>query len=145
MQRRTLGGVSRADSVVERILQSPAHRVLSGSTALVRYQDHRSGTEHTVPVTYADTHQGLVVLVGDADASNWWRNFTDMGQAQVLARGRWTPMTAHALRGEVDPEAVTPLLRAYAARFPKVVKKLSGDTLEERVAGAVVVWLRAAS
>ena len=41
-------------------------------------------------------------------------------------------------------EAVEPLLRSYALRFPKVVKSLDGDNLEERVRGAVVVWLRPA-
>jgi hypothetical protein len=68
-----------------------------------------------------------------------------MGQVQVLVAGRWTPMTAHTLLGSQDPDAVTPLLRSYAARHPNVVKSLDGDTLEERVEGAVVVWLRPAA
>jgi hypothetical protein len=137
--------VSRANSVVEAILQSPAHRILSGTTVLLRYRGRRTDTEHTLPVQYADTHHGLVVLVGESDTKTWWRNFTDMGQVQVLLRGRWVPMTAHALHGDADPEAVTPLLRSYAARYPRVVKRLDGDTLEERVAHAVVVWLRPAT
>jgi hypothetical protein len=40
---------------------------------------------------------------------------------------------------------VTPLLRSYASRFPKVVTSLDGDTLEQRVERAVVVWLRPAA
>ena len=68
-----------------------------------------------------------------------------MGQTQVLLAGTWVPMTAHALLGSEDPDAVTPLLRSYATRFPKVVKSLDGDTLEERVEHAVVVWLRPAA
>jgi deazaflavin-dependent oxidoreductase (nitroreductase family) len=133
-----------ANSVVEKILTSPAHRILSGSTVLIRYQGRRTGTEYTTPVQYADAHVGLVVLVGKPETKTWWRNFTDMGQVQVLLKGTWVPMTAHALRGKDEPEAVTPLLRSYAARFPKVTKTLHGDTLEERVRGAVVVWLRPA-
>jgi len=39
---------------------------------------------------------------------------------------------------------VTPLLRVYAARFPKVVKTLEGANLEQRVNRAVLVWLRPA-
>ena len=84
-------------------------------------------------------------MVGDADTKTWWRNFTTMGQTQVLLAGTWVPMTAHALLGSEDPDAVTPLLRSYAARFPKVVKSLDGDTLDERVEHAVVVWLRPAA
>lgn len=131
-----------SNSVVEKILTSPAHRILSGSTVLIRYQGRRTGATYTTPVQYADAHVGLVVLVGKPDTKTWWRNFTDMGQLQVLLAGTWVPMTAHALRGSEDPEAVEPLLRSYAIRFPKVVKSLDGDTLEERVRGAVVVWLR---
>jgi hypothetical protein len=118
---------------------------MSGKLVLIRYSGKRSGTEHTLPVQYADTHHGIVVMVGKPDTKTWWRNFTTMGQAQVLLAGEWVPMTAHALRGSEDPEAVTPLLRSYAARFPKVVKSLEGDTLEERVAAAVVVWMRPAA
>ena len=105
----------------------------------------KAGTEHTLPVQYADTHNGFVVAVGKPDTKNWWRNFTTMGQVQVLVAGTWTPMTAHALIGSEDPDAVTPLLRSYATRFPKVVNTLDGDTLDERVEQAVVVWLRPAA
>lgn len=131
--------------MVEAVLKSPLHRVMSGKLALIRYQGAHSGTGYTVPVRYADTHRGLVVVVGEAGTKTWWRNFTTMGQTQVLLAGRWVPMTAHALVGSEEPEAVTPLLRSYAARFPNVVKSLEGDNLEERVGQAVVVWLRPAA
>ncbi len=133
-----------SNSFVEKILTSPAHRILSGSTILIRYQGRRTGTEYTTPVQFAEPHVGLVVLVGKPETKTWWRNFTDMGQIKVLRAGTWIPMTAHALRGVDDPEAVEPLLRSYAIRFPKVVKSLDGNTLDERVRGAVVVWLRPA-
>jgi deazaflavin-dependent oxidoreductase (nitroreductase family) len=133
-----------ANSAVEKILQSPAHPMLSGSTLLIRYTGRRTGNEYTLPVQYADAHHGLVVMVGKPETKTWWRNFTDMGQVKVLVKGTWVPMTAHALRGENEPEAVTPLLRSYAVRFPKVTKSLVGETLEERVEHAVVVWLRPA-
>ena len=137
--------MASANAVVETVLKSPLHRLLSGRLLLVRYLGERSGTEHTLPVQYADTHHGHVVLVGEADDKTWWRNFTTMGQVQVLQAGSWVPMTAHTLLGSEDPEAVTPLLRSYAVRFPKVVTSLEGDTLDERVAHAVVVWLRPAA
>lgn len=134
-----------ANAVVETVLKSPLHGIMSGKMVLIRYLGNRSGTEHTLPVQYADAHNGLVVVVGQPDTKTWWRNFTTMGQAKVLLAGTWVPMTAHALLGSEDPEAVTPLLRSYAARFPKIVKSLEGDTLEERVEAAVIVWLRPAA
>ena len=134
-----------ANTVVEKILRSPAHPIMSGSTLLIRYTGRHTGNEFTLPVQYADAHHGLVVMVGEPETKTWWRNFTDMGQVKVLLKGTWVPMTAHALLGEDDPDAVTPLLRSYAVRFPKVTKSLVGETLEERVSNAVVVWLRPAS
>ena len=133
-----------ANAVIETVLKSPLHGIMSGKMALIRYQGTRSGTEYTLPVQYADAHNGLVVVVGQPDSKTWWRNFTTMGQVTVLLAGTWVPMTAHALLGSEDPEAVTPLLRSYAARFPKIVKSLEGDTLEARVEAAVIVWLRPA-
>ena len=134
-----------SNTVVETVLESPLHRLLSGKLVLLRHQDTRSGTEHTLAVQYADTHNGLVVAVANPDTKTWWGNFTTMGQVQVLLAGTWVPMTAHALVGSEDPEAVTPLLRSYATRFPKIVKSLDGDNLDERVEHTVIVWLRPAA
>jgi len=137
--------MASANAVIETILKSPLHRLVSSKMALVRYLGEQSGNEYTLPVQYADTQHGMVVLVDEHDTKTWWRNFTTMGQAQVLLAGTWVPMTAHTLVGAEDPDAVTPLLRSYATRYPKVVKSLDGDSLEERVEHTVVVWLRPAS
>jgi hypothetical protein len=137
--------MAAANSVVETVLKSPLHGLLSGKRALVRYRGASADTDDTVTVQYADTHNGLVVMIAEPDVTTWWRNFTTMGQVHVLVAGRWVAMTAHALVGSDEPDAVTPLLRSYASRFPNVVKVLDGDTLDERVEGAVVVWLRPAT
>ena len=137
--------MASANAVVETVLTSPLHRLLSGKLVLIRYLGERADAETTPPVQYADTHHGIVVLVDGTDTEGWWRHFTTMGQAQVLLAGRWVPMTAHALLGSQDPSAVTPLLRSYANRFPKEVRSLDGDTLDARVEHAVVVWLRPAN
>ena len=135
-----MGGIG--NTIVGTILESPLHPVLSGSTVLVKYRGTRTGDEYVTPVQYADAHHGLVVLVGEPDTKTWWRNFTDMQTIQVLLRGDWVPMTAHALNGDEEPDAVTPLLRSYSKRFPKAVAALPGDDLDQRVRSAVVVWLR---
>ena len=137
--------MASANAVVETVLKSPLHRLLSGRYVMLRYLGDRTTTEVTPPLQYADTHHGIVVLVDTSEPAAWWRNFTTMGQVQVLVAGSWVPMTAHALLGSEDPDAVTPLLRSYAVRHPKVVNSLHGDTLDERVAHAVVVWLRPAA
>lgn len=133
------------NTIVGAILKSPLHPVLSGSTVLVKYRGTRTGNEYVTPVQYADAHHGLVVLVGEPDTKTWWRNFTEMQTIQVLFRGDWVPMTAHALCGEEDADAVVPLLRSYSQRFPKAVGRLDGVDLAERARSAVVVWLRSTS
>ena len=137
--------MASANAVVEAVLTSPLHRLLSRKLLMIRYHGSPSGSEFTLPVQFADTHNGLVVVVGEPDTKTWWRNFTTMGQVQVSIAGAWVPMTAHALLGSEDPEAVAPLLRSYATRFPKVVRSLDGDTLDERVDHTFVVWLRPAA
>jgi len=134
--------VSVGNTIVTTILKTPLHPVLSGSTVLVKYRGATSGNEYVTPVQYADAHHGLVVLVGEPETKTWWRNFTTMATISVLLKGRWIPMTAHSLRGDEDPDAVAPLLLSYAQRFPNAVGALSGDDFDERVSGAVVVWLR---
>ena len=134
--------MSVGNTIVTTSLKTPLLPVLSGSTGLGKSRGATSGDEYVTPVQYADAHHGLVVLVGEPETKTWWRNFTTMATISVLLKGRWIPMTAHALRGDEDPDAVAPLLLSYAQRFPNAVGALSGDDLAERVSGAVVVWLR---
>ncbi len=133
------------NGVVEAILRSPLHRILSGSRIVIEHRGGDTNDEHTTIMRYADSHQGLVVIVPDPEASTWWRDFIEMGQARVLHAGTWVPMTAHALSVSDDPEAVMPLLQTYANRFPKAVGSLADDTATERARRAVVVWLRPAT
>ena len=60
-----------ANAVVETVLKSPLHGIMSGKMVLIRYQGTRSGTEHTLPVQYADAHHGLVIVVGQPDTKTW--------------------------------------------------------------------------
>ena len=132
------------NTVIEAVLASPAHPILSKRLVLIRTLGAGAVEERTLAVHYADTHHGLVVVIADPDTTTWWREFTTMGQAKVLVRGAWTPMTVHALVGADDPDAATPLLRSYAQRSPNIVRQLEGDTLGDRVRNSVVVWLRPA-
>ena len=137
--------MSAANTVVETILKSPAHPILSTSMVLVQYVGNRSGDEHMLPVKYADTHHGLVVMVGKPETKSWWRNFTKMGQARGAPEGHVDtddrPRTARGGRSR-GGDATAALLRE---RYPKIVKSIEGDTLEERVENAVVVWFRPAN
>ncbi len=131
-----------ANTMVAWLLQSPAHGVLSRSTALVRYTGRRSGRQITTPVQYAADGDALVILVGRPQTKRWWRNFDDERDLEVLVRRAWVPMTGTALVGSDDPDTVAPLLATYLARFPKAERALDGEGPDERVRAAVLVRCR---
>ena len=132
------GSVGVANRVVAGLLSSPFHRVLSRSTALIRYSGRRSGRTIVLPVQYAELDDGLVVLVGSPDTKQWWRNFRGGRELDALVRSEWRPFVGTLRRGTDEPDEVARLLDAYVARFPKVAHRLPVD-FDERARTAVVV------
>ena len=130
------------NSLVAGLLRSPVHRLLSGSTTLVRYRGRRSGQEIVLPVQYARSGADLIILVGRPHDKVWWRNFATTGEVETLMQRRWVPMTANAVVGTEEPETVAPLLNAYLARFPRAARVLGPEGDEERIHGAVIVRCR---
>ncbi len=131
-----------ANAVVSALLRSPLHRMLSGSTDLIRYTGRRSGREFITPTEYArhgddQDHPGRSarrkILVAD---------FTSDGDIEMLLPRRWLAMTAHTVIGADDPETVMPLLDVYLQRFPRAAGALGDDADGSRVQRAVVVWCR---
>jgi len=131
--------MSFANACVATLLRSPFHRLLSGSTDLIRYRGRRTGREITMPMQYAECGSDIVILVGQPDTKTWWQNFRTERDLDLLIRGRWSPMTAIAVVGADDPGAIGPLLDAYLARFPRAQRMLGGGTTGDRARRAVIV------
>jgi len=134
--------MSFANRVVCKLLESPAHRLMSRSTDVIRYKGRRSGRTFATPTQYAAYGDGLVIFVGRPDTKTWWRNFSNDGDIDVLVAGHWRAMTARAVIGADEPDTIGPLLDAYLRRFPRAARQL--DTTAEASGGgnAVVVWCR---
>ena len=130
------------NAFVRVVLESPFHRVLSGSTDLVRYHGRRTGELHVTPTQYAPMGDDLVILVARADTKTWWRNFRRPRDLDVLVAGRWRPMTARVVTGADEPAEAERLLRAYLDRFPKAARVLDGETLAAQAHHATLVWCR---
>jgi hypothetical protein len=128
--------------VVRAVLESPAHRLLSGSTDVVRYRGRRSGAEYSTPTQYAPYGDDLIILVGRPDTKRWWRNFRLDRELDVLVQGRWLAMTGRAIIGAEEPEVIAPLLDAYLDRFPRVARQLGAGSREAQAKQAVMVWCR---
>ena len=131
--------MSVPNRLVALVLESPLHRVLSGTTDLIRYRGHRSGRTFTTPTQYAWDGDDIVILVGRPETKSWWRNFRDDRDIDVLVRGEWLAMTARAVTGQDEPEQVAHLLEVYLARFPRAARQFSEETAQQQVARAVVV------
>lgn len=85
--------------LVELLLRSPLHDLLSDSLLLLTFIGRRSGREYTTPVGYHRLGDGLVVFTH----SGWWRNLRGGRPVTLRLRGERrraeaTPVT--------DPEAV---------------------------------------
>jgi hypothetical protein len=131
-----------ANSFVSGVLRSPLHRLISGSTDLIRYTGRRSGREIITPTQYVRRDDDVIILVGRPDEKTWWRNFGTDGDIDVLLHRRWVPMTARAVIGADDPETVGPLLDAYLTRFPRAARAIGDDTDGSPAERAVIVWCR---
>ena len=131
-----------ANTLVSALLQSPLHGLLSRTTDLLRYEGRRSGRQFTIPTQYAARGDEVIILVGRPETKTWWRNFRADRDIEVLIRGRWQRMTARAVVGAEDPEAVVPLLNAYLERFPRATRALGTGTGESQVRRAVIVCCR---
>ena len=108
------------------LLESPLHRLLSGSVLLMRFRGHRTGVEHRIPVQYAVAGDQYVVLAGHPERKRWWRNFTSTRAVSLVVRGRDEFGTAAAVfAGDLDFDR---LARAYVKRFPHAAAAAAADT-----------------
>jgi deazaflavin-dependent oxidoreductase (nitroreductase family) len=113
------------------LLQSPLHRLVGGSHLLVKYRGRKTGIERCFPVGYARQDDGVVILVGRAEAKTWWRNFLTAWPVTVVIRGHTVQGTALVVKG--DSEEGAALARAYFLRFPSRARAGGADLTFVRV------------
>jgi len=134
--------VGIGNRIVCAVLESRGHRLLSGSTDVIRYRGRRSGTTFSTPTQYARRGDDVIILVGRPETKTWWRNFRQERDLDVLIGGVWLPMSGRAVVGVDEPAAAAPLLETYLERFPKAARHLGGATTGPPAAHAVLVWCR---
>lgn len=87
----------RLNPVIDVVLRSRAHWVLSRGLTLITIVGRRTGRRYTIPVGYLETPDGIIVLVNDAPSKTWWRNYLDGGPIELLLRGVQRQGTARTL------------------------------------------------
>lgn len=127
------------NSLVGAVLRSPLHRLLSGSTALIRYTGRRSGREFVTPVQFARAGEDLVILVGRPRDKTWWHNFEAERPVDILVARRWIPMSGKTVVRGDPPGEIDALIAAYLTRFPRAARLTDGGAPDQPV---VVVHCR---
>jgi hypothetical protein len=104
------------DPLVEAILASRAHGLLSGRLLVLAYRGHRSGRIFRIPLRYAEDADGrLVALAVDPAGKRWWRSFRRPSAAAVVLRGDECPVVGVLVAGSERERA----LAAYVGRYPR--------------------------
>ena len=108
--------VRLANPLVRAVLRSRLHRILSGRLLVLSYRGRRSGKLFEIPVRYAETDDGRLVVVATwPERKLWWRSFDGGGTASVtLGRAR-RPVAGCVETGEARDAA----LSAYLGAFPR--------------------------
>lgn len=92
----------RLNPIVDAVLRSRLHWLLSRGLTLITVTGRRSGRRYTIPVGYLEAEDAVVVLVNDAPSKTWWRNYLDGGPIEVLLRGVRREGTARTLAPDAD-------------------------------------------
>ena len=129
------------------IINSPLHRLLGSSFAVISLRGRKTGKLYSTPVNVARDGEGFTVI--SRRERTWWRNLRGGADAHLRVAGQ-----RYAVRGEVieDPAGVVEALREYLQRNPGYARYLGvqlgadGQPAQaglERLAGErVVIRLR---
>jgi hypothetical protein len=105
-----------ANPLVRVLLESRAHRLLSGRLVLLAYRGHRSGREFRIPLRYAETDAGALVAVAvRPERKQWWRTFSGGERGMLTFRGKRVDVRG-VVAGGGERDAA---LRAYLDRYPR--------------------------
>ena len=131
--------------VMEFILKSPAHSLVSGGIMIITFKGKRTSREYSTPISYYADEDGWVTCFTHA---NWWRNFQDGAEVKLRIRGENYQGFAEAVPDDIDQKsrALTKMLTKIPtdARFYRVSFDQEGRPNEEEVqqAAAEAVMIR---
>jgi deazaflavin-dependent oxidoreductase (nitroreductase family) len=92
------------------LLRSPLHWLVSPGVTLLTVTGRKSGRRYTIPVGYQRDGDRIVIMVSNAPAKQWWRNYRQPGPVELLLRGR----AAHGEAEVLAPDSAEFRTRAEA-------------------------------
>jgi hypothetical protein len=124
------------DRAVLWVLRSPAHRLLSGSLADLRYTGRRSGRAFALPVQYAEAGDALVIVPGRPRDKVWWHNLEQPAPVQVGLAGE--VRQGHGCVLTARDTGYAGAIQTYRARWPEVSVGAADPVVVVDLAPAVV-------
>jgi deazaflavin-dependent oxidoreductase (nitroreductase family) len=138
---------TRFNPVFDWILRSPFHWIFSPGVLLLTVTGRRSGRRYTIPVGYQRDGDLIVILVSEAPAKQWWRNFREPAPVEMLLRGRTVPGEAVLVapgsaefraRAEATFRRIPFLGSQFGIRYDRT-GGLSEDQIRHLIATAAIV------
>jgi deazaflavin-dependent oxidoreductase (nitroreductase family) len=94
--------------IMEWVLKSPLHGMLSGNTMIVYFIGRKSGKAYHVPVGYLHKNDSLLTV--SSKQRTWWRNLRGGADVTILLKGKL--VSAHAQVAE-DNQGVAEGLKDF--------------------------------
>lgn len=105
---------------VSTVVRHRPHGRLARAVGLLSYQGRVSGRSFTIPVEYAkDADGGYVIVPGEPEHKNWWKNFRTPVTVRFLAAG--DQITGRAVL-IAEPAERRDALAVYFRRFPAAAR-----------------------
>jgi hypothetical protein len=100
--------------IMEWLLKSPFHRLISGSTMIIYFIGRKSGKAYHTPIGYQ--RSGDTLFTVSSKDRTWWRNFKEGGDARLLLQGQLVNGDVHAFE---DENSVIEGLRQFIGGNPR--------------------------
>jgi F420H(2)-dependent quinone reductase len=121
-----------ANSILRPMLRGPLGRRMGRRLAVMRYRGRRSGQMHEVVVQYARDGDHVVIVPGNADRKQWWRNMREALPVELWLAGSHVSGMATAISSRDGPAEVAHAMAAYRAVFRRA-RETSASTVVVRI------------
>ncbi len=131
--------------IMQLILRSPFHKMVSGQIMIISFKGAKSGKAYSTPVSYSRDNGNVYVFTH----SKWWKNFRNGGEVKLRLAGQDVTGTATAISD--DQERKTTALYQHIkavpndARFYGVTLDTDGqpdmEQVEKAAAEAVMIQI----
>lgn len=105
------------NSMMQALLRSPIHGVISKNFMLISYTGRKSGKAYTTPVNYVQ-EDGMILVTSFRDRT-WWRNLIGGAHVSLLVKGKSLEGVGEAITDETE---VARYMSIYLSKVPQMAK-----------------------